>query len=78
MRALYLAFFACLFSISVFAQTVPQEINYQAVVRDSLGAPLPEGPIEFTIRFLDDQSNPIVPVDIINTQIQKFGVVSSL
>lgn len=76
MRALHLTFFACLFTVISFSQTVPQEINYQAVVRDSLGAPLPEGQsIDFTVVFYN-QSSTVLSTQNTTESIQKFGVVS--
>lgn len=76
MRTLFLFILTCLGTLSIFAQTVPQEINYQAVVRDSLGAPLPEGQsIDFTVVFYN-QSSTVLSTQNTTESIQKFGVVS--
>ena len=43
------------FSSMLFAQSAPQNINYQGVLRDSVGSPV-DGPFQMTFRLYDSPS----------------------
>ncbi len=53
---LLLCLFFCLFLPSLNAQTVPQGINYQTVVRNADGTPAMNSPITFSFQIIDNST----------------------
>ena len=65
----------CLFALDSLAQSIPFNINYQAVVRDIDGRPLPNLDVDATINILKGDSNgPIVFTEQHNTTTNDFGL----
>jgi hypothetical protein len=77
MKKLYILLCVLITSASVFAQA-PQQINYQAVVRNSAGNPVSSGTTVGLQFYIHDQTSTgaVLYSETINTTANQFGLVN--